>query len=411
MKMKNIPELLAPAGNPERLRTAFSYGADAAYLGMQRMSLRNFADNFSLDDLHAACTYAHALKRRIYVTVNAFARDAQLNTLAPLLRDISDAGADALIINDPGVLVVAREAVPDMELHLSTQANTLNARAASFWHEQGVRRIILARELSFAEIAYINENTPETLELEVFAHGAMCVSYSGRCLLSNYMNGRDSNMGECAQPCRWTYEIRETGTDGAHFPVEQDRLGTYILNARDMNLMEHLPALCATGVKSLKIEGRMKSIYYVAGVVNAYRMALDALANGTFEQMMPVLKQELEKVSHRPYTAGFAFGDPGAAGQEPQSAAYIGTHTLCAVVLEYDKAAHTVLLQQRNRIFEGDVLEVLSPGDVSGRVSVKNLRTEQGERIHSAPHPKERILIDCDVPLKPGDLLRKAITP
>jgi putative protease len=262
-----IPELLAPAGNPERLRAALRYGADAVYLGMQRMSLRNFAENFSLDDLQEACSLARDMGRRIYVTVNAFARDQQLRDLPAFLSDISSAGADALIINDPGVLCIARETLPDMKLHLSTQANTLNARAAAFWHAQGVSRIVLARELTLDEIRFIRNECPPELELELFVHGAMCVSYSGRCLLSNYINGRDSNRGECAQPCRWTYELREKGKNGEYFPIEQDALGTYILNSRDLNLLRHLPEVIGTGVRSLKIEGRMNSIYYVAGVV------------------------------------------------------------------------------------------------------------------------------------------------
>lgn len=402
-----IPELLAPAGNPERLRAALRYGADAVYLGMQRMSLRNFAENFSLDDLQEACSLARDMGRRIYVTVNAFARDQQLRDLPAFLSDISSAGADALIINDPGVLCIARETLPDMKLHLSTQANTLNARAAAFWHAQGVSRIVLARELTLDEIRFIRNECPPELELELFVHGAMCVSYSGRCLLSNYINGRDSNRGECAQPCRWTYELREKGKNGEYFPIEQDALGTYILNSRDLNLLRHLPEVIGTGVRSLKIEGRMKSIYYVAGVVNAYRMALDELKKGA-EQVPEEITQELEKISHRPYTSGFAFGDPGVEGQAAQSASYVQTHELAAVVLHYDAKAELALLEQRNRFCCGDELFILSPGDIGRSFTVSHMQTVAGESIPCAPHPQQRVWIKCP-PVLPGDLLRKQI--
>lgn len=402
-----IPELLAPAGNPERLRAALRYGADAVYLGMRRMSLRNFAENFSLDDLQEACLLAHGMNRRIYVTVNAFARDRQLRDLPAFLLDISSAGADALIINDPGVLCIARETLPHMKLHLSTQANTLNARAAAFWHAQGVSRIVLARELTLDEVRFIRDECPPELELELFVHGAMCVSYSGRCLLSNYVNGRDSNRGECAQPCRWTYELRERGKDGEYFPIEQDALGTYILNSRDLNLLRHLPEVIETGVRSLKIEGRMKSIYYVAGVVNAYRMALDELKKGA-EQVPEEIAQELEKISHRPYTCGFAFDDPGIEGQATQSASYLQTHELAAVVLRYNAEAELALLEQRNRFCCGDELFILSPGDIGRSFTVSRIQTEAGEDISCAPHPQQHVWIECP-PVLPGDLLRKQI--
>lgn len=409
----NIPELLAPAGNFERLCTALRFGADAVYLGMRRMSLRNFAENFSMDELHEACAMAHSCEKRIYVTVNAFARNAALKELPAFLRDLQVAGTDALIINDPGVLTLAREAVPEMNLHLSTQANTLNSAAAAFWHAQGIKRIVLARELSLQEIREIQMDTPEALELEIFIHGAMCVSYSGRCLLSNYLNGRDSNHGECAQPCRWTYELRERGTDGAYFPIEQDGLGTYILNSRDLNLMPHLHEVCRLGVSSLKIEGRMKSIYYVAGVVNAYRMALDRLAalpeDSGFHGPWNDLLQELEKVSHRPFTSGFAFGDPASEGQAAHSAQYLQSHELSARVLAYDAGAERVLVEQRNRFFEGDELELLAPGEINKAVYVAYIETEDGLRIQHAPHPKQKLWLPSTVAMQPGDLLRKKL--
>lgn len=404
---ERLPELLAPAGNMERLEAALRFGADAVYVGAETMSLRNYADNFTAEGLKAACAYAHARGKRVYVACNAFARDADIRALPPLLKEFRAAGADALIVNDPGVIRVARDVVPELPLHLSTQANTLNAEAALFWHEAGIRRIVLARELSLAEIKAMRAALPDTLELEIFVHGAMCVSYSGRCLLSNYIAGRDSNRGECAQPCRWTYELRERGRDGEYFGVEQDALGTYILNARDMNLIAYLKEVIATGACSLKIEGRMKSIAYVATVVNAYRMALDHYAAAPDEPLPPAIERELDYASHRPYTTGFAFGDPGAAGQAPRSADYVSDAQISAVVLSYDAQTQTAYIEQRNRFQDGETLSILSPGDVSRSFAVRGIHNEAGEAQDAAPHPKQRLFIGCAEPVRAGDLLRK----
>ena len=404
-----IPELLAPAGNMERFYTALRFGADAVYVGMRQMSLRNFADNFTLDQLFEACTFARKNNKRVYVAVNAFARNDELLSLPAFLRDLLSAGADALIVNDPGVIRITREHLPEMELHLSTQANTLNAHAATFWHEQGIKRIVLARELSLAEVRTIKEFVP-TLELEMFVHGAMCVSYSGRCLLSNYINGRDSNKGECAQPCRWTYELRERGKNGEYLSIEQDERGTYVLNSRDLNLLPRLHEVLSTGVDSLKIEGRMKSVYYVATVINAYRMALDAYQNRPLQEPpAAMLIEELEKASHRPYTTGFAFGDPGPEGQATHSASYVQTHELSAVVLEYDAVQGRALIEQRNRFFLEDTLEVLSPGSLGQSIVVSSMKTEEGEEVSAAPHPQQRLWISVDQPLHTGDMLRKKL--
>ncbi len=406
-----IPELLAPAGNWERLETALRFGADAVYLGLKEMSLRNFANNFTLQELDAGCGLAHGLGRRVYVTVNAFARDGQFERLMPLMRGAREAGADALIVNDPGVIALARDVVPGMPLHLSTQANTLNSRAARFWQQSGITRIVLARELTLREVADIQAAVPE-LELEMFVHGAMCVSYSGRCLLSNYIAGRDAYRGECAQPCRWTYEIRETGTDGEYFPIEQDELGTYLLNARDMNLIGHLSEVISTGVHSLKIEGRMKSIYYVAGVVNAYRMALDAYqeakAAGRTYQLPAGIEKELNHISHRPYWTGFAFGDPGREGQETKSAQYIQDGVLLARVLSYDAKTKRALLEQRNRFSDGEQIGILAPGDIGRSAQVSGMwDADTGEAIAACPHPKQLIFVGCEEPVREGDLIRR----
>ena len=406
-----LPELLAPAGNMERLITAIDYGADAVYLGAQSMSLRNFADNFTPEQLKEGCDYAHARGGRVYVACNAFARDNDLKELPGLFEQIQKAGADALIVNDPGVIRMARRCVPDMPLHLSTQANTLNSEAALFWHEQGVERVILARELSIAEIKQMRSRLPQSLELEMFVHGAMCISYSGRCLLSNYLNGRDSNRGECAQPCRWKYEIREKGTDGEFFTMEQDDRGTFIMNSRDLRLIEYLPEIIDAGIMSLKIEGRMKSIAYVATVVNAYRMALDEYSRskelGIPYKVPELVMKELELASHRPYTTGFAFGEPGPGGQETGAGGYISDGAIAAVVQSYDSENKTALIAQRNKFTDGEELIILSPGDIGRSFIVKGMKNTEGEAVQSAPHPKQRLYIGCDQPVRAGDILRK----
>ncbi|MBQ3552819.1 MAG: U32 family peptidase [Clostridia bacterium] len=406
-----LPELLAPAGNMERLLTAFCYGADACYIGMTAMSLRNFADNFTIEQLKEASLLAHSMGKRIYVACNAFARDEDLTELPKLLLGIEKAGADAIILNDPGVLAVARRVVPDMELHLSTQANTLNSEAAKFWHEQGIKRIILARELRLDQIRYIREHTPKSLEFEAFVHGAMCVSYSGRCLLSNYINGRDSNKGECAQPCRWIYELREKGSNGDYMTIEEDERGSYILNSKDMNLIEHLPELCSAGLSSLKIEGRMKTAYYVATVVNAYRLALDeyarcVLENRPFKVPSDILN-ELNYSSHRPYTTGFMFDECKMQGQATGSGGYIQEAVFAAIVISYDADKKQALIEQRNRFFVGDRLYILAPRDIGRSFEVKSIvRCEDGQSVLSAPHPREKLLISCDEPLEAGSFLR-----
>ncbi len=408
-----LPELLAPAGNTERLEAAFRFGADAVYLGASFMSLRNYAENFSPEQLLYACNYAHEREKRVYLACNAFARDDDLDRLPELLQLADDAGVDALIINDPGVLSLTRKYCPDLPLHLSTQANTLNSEAAMFWHEQGVKRIILARELTLDQIRTIRDKTPDTLELEMFVHGAMCVSYSGRCLLSNYITDRDANRGECAQPCRWTYELRERGKDGEYFSIEQDERGTYILNSRDLKLIEHIADIIDTGVCSLKIEGRMKSVSYVATVVNAYRIALNAYGEA-LRQNKPFrlpegLEYELDSVSHRPYTTAFVLSADNPSIQNTKSSGYVSDAKICGVVLDYNEENKTAFIRQRNRFFKGDELEALSPGKIGRKFTVERIVDEDGTEQTSAPHPNQRLHITCEIPVIPGDILRKRL--
>ena len=426
-------ELLAPAGNIERFRTAVRYGADAVYLGLPAFSLRNLADNFSLDTLPETIAYAHERGVNVYITVNSFIRDEDIPELEKTLESLKYSGADALIVNDPAVIRLSRRIAPDMPLHLSTQANTLNSEAAKFWFDQGVSRIVLARELRLSEIALIRSRIPAELELEMFVHGAMCVSYSGRCLLSNYIDGRDSNRGECVQPCRWNYEVedsrvltanfREHGKSGEYFTIEDDGKGSFILNSRDMCLAPYLKEIEEAGVSCIKIEGRMKSILYVATAVNAYRMALDGAPTET-------VMRELMRLSHRPYTTGFAFRESekcrgGTYGKdrslnimygenpqelmEYQTGGYTQEAKIAAAVLGYDAEKHMALIEQRNNFRLGDTLNILAPSDVSRSFAVTSIRNEAGEERDSAPHPKERLFISCPEPVAEGDLLRKLI--
>ena len=429
MRMNKL-ELLAPAGNIERFETAIRYGADAVYLGLPAFSLRNLADNFSIVTLPQRVAYAHERNVKVYVTVNSFIRDADIEELKNTLAQLRDSGADALIVNDPAVIRISRRIAPEMPLHLSTQANTLNSEAASFWFDQGVSRIVLARELTLDEIALIRSRIPKELELEMFVHGAMCVSYSGRCLLSNYIDGRDSNRGECVQPCRWNYEVennrvltanfREHGKNGEYFTIEDDGRGSFILNSRDMCLAPYLKEIEQAGVCCLKIEGRMKSILYVATATNAYRMALDG---APIETVM----RELMRLSHRPYTTGFAFRESekcrgGTYGRERSlnilygenpgelmeyhTGGYTQEARIAAVVLGYDKERGEALIEQRNNFKTGESLNILAPSDVSRSFIVASIRTEEGESRDSAPHPMERLVISCPEPVAPGDILR-----
>ena len=426
-------ELLAPAGNPERFYTAIRYGADAVYMGLPAFSLRNLADNFALETLPETVNYAHERGVRVYVTVNSFIRDGDLEELKNTLSALRDSGADALIVNDPAVIRLSKKLAPDMPLHLSTQANTLNSEAAAFWYDQGISRIVLARELTLREIRLIRSRIPDKLELEMFVHGAMCVSYSGRCLLSNYIDGRDSNRGECVQPCRWNYELeggsvyranfRERGKKGEWFTVEEDEKGSYLLNSRDMCLAPYLREIEEAGVSCIKIEGRMKSILYVATAVNAYRMALDGAP-------AELVMRELMRLSHRPYTTGFAFRESekcrgGTYGRERSlnvlygenpgelmeydTGGYTQEAQISAVVLEYDAGRGEALIEQRNNFKVGDTLGILAPSDVARSFTVTEIENEAGESVLSAPHPKERLRIACPEKVSAGDILRKDV--
>ena len=349
------PELLAPAGDMERLKMAVLYGADAVYLAGTSFGMRSFAGNFSPEELPEAVRYAHAHGVKVHVTVNTMPRGTELPALPAHLELLNDCGVDALIIADLGVFRMAEKYAPRCERHVSTQVSIANAACASAWYDLGAKRVVLARELSLEEIRVIRQNTPPGLEIETFAHGAMCVSYSGRCLLSNYMTGRDSNRGACAQPCRYQYALMEEKRPGEYFPVFEDEKGTYIMNSRDMCMIDHIAELMDAGVDCLKIEGRAKSAYYAAIVTGAYRHAIDAVVAG--QPLDPVWRDEVEHVSHRHYSTGFFFGLPG---QYYQNSRYIRQWQVCAIVTECD-AEGNATLSLRNKFAAGEPVELVGP--------------------------------------------------
>lgn len=411
MKEAGRVELLAPAGNLEKLKMAIIYGADAVYLAGEEFGLRANAGNFSPEELREGIEFAHARGKRVYMTMNIIPHNEDFENMPANIRQARDAGVDAIIFSDPGVLDLIKQEAPDMELHLSTQANNTNWRSAAFWHRQGVQRIILARELSSNEIKEIRENVPEDLELEMFVHGAMCISYSGRCLLSNYMANRDSNRGTCAHPCRWKYHLVEEKRPGEYMPIFEDEQGTYIFNSKDLCLIEYLPQIIESGVTSLKIEGRMKSSYYVATVVKAYRQALDAYyADPVNYEFDSTWMDEMSKASHREYTTGFFKGKPSGKEQNYKTSSYIREYDFVGLVREYDKASGIATIEQRNRFVIGDELELVSPHGTFTVQKVASMKNDEGESIEAAPHPQMTVYMPMDIPVAPFTMLRRKVT-
>ena len=401
------PELLAPAGDFERLEAAVEYGADAVYLGSDCFGMRTAAASFGGDNLKKACDYAHSKGVKVYLTCNTVPRNNEISRLPDFLKYASECGVDAFIITDIGVMGIAKKYAPDAEIHISTQAGITNYAAANAFYEMGAKRIVTARELSLDEIIEIRKNTPADLEIECFVHGAMCVSFSGRCLLSNYMTGRDSNRGDCAQPCRWRYSLVEEKRPGEYFPVEQDNTGTYIMNSRDMCLVEHIPELVKAGINSFKIEGRAKSAYYTAVSVNAYRCALDSYEKSEFsDDWKPEqwIIDEVRKASNRQYCTGFYFSTPMDDAQIFYNGGYVREWDVAAIAEEWNGG--TLYASQRNRFFEGDELEVMIKGKEPVKITVRNLRNGDGEKIENAPHPMMKFTIDCSVEIPAGSYLR-----
>lgn len=402
-------ELLAPAGDLEKLKTAIIYGADAVYFGGEMFSLRAGAGNLTVEEMKEGIAFAHERGKRCYLTVNIFAHNEDIAPLTEYLRQIKDLEIDAFIVSDPGIVDLIQEEIPGAEIHLSTQANMTNYRTAGFWHKMGVKRLVLARELTLPEIRQIRENIPPEMEIEAFVHGAMCISYSGRCLLSNFMIERDANRGMCAHPCRWKYALVEEKRPGEYYPVEEDERGTYILNSRDLCMIEHMPEIVESGIMSAKIEGRMKSIFYVATVVHAYRKAIDAYfadpQGYIFDQNW---MQELKKVSHREFTTGFYFHQPTNLDQNYQTSAYTREYSFVGLVKDYDEKTGFALVEQRNKMTVGEEIEIFGPDiDFFTQNITAMLDAETGESLESAPHPQQLLKMKMNRPVKPHYILRK----
>lgn len=402
-------EILAPAGNMEKLKTAFYFGADACYFAGTKLGLRAYAGNFNDDELKSSIEYAHSLNKKCYITINVIAHNPDFENLKEYILYLKEIGADALIVADVGIIKFIKEVCPTMAIHVSTQANITNKYSAKFFADLGVTRLILARELSLKEIKEIRDFIPKEIEIETFVHGAMCISYSGRCLLSNYFTGRDSNHGECVQACRWNYSLCEKNREGEYFDITEDERGTYILNSKDLCLIEHLDKLVDAGITSFKIEGRMKSPFYVATVVNAYRRAFEVLKNAKENNIPYVcpkdLVTELENTSHRRYTTGFYFG---ANDKEYiKDSMPIQNSEFMAKVLK-DSSDGKVLIEQRNRFKVGDTLEVLSPtNNFNKKIVITKMENEKGEDVIDAKAVQEKLYLYTDLQLSEGDILRK----
>lgn len=402
------PELLAPAGNLEKLKKAFIYGADAVYIGGEEFSLRVAADNFSVNDIYEGVEFAHRRGGKVYLTANVVPHNRDIDDYARYLTEVKDTGIDAVILSDLGMFAVTRELAPDLDIHVSTQANNVNYRSAAQWYTMGAKRVILAREMSLAEIREIRERTQPSLELEAFVHGAMCISYSGRCLLSNYMAGRDSNQGNCAHPCRWKYYLMEENRPGEYMPVYENERGTFIYNSKDLCMIEHVPELIGAGLTSFKIEGRVKSEFYVATVVGAYRRAIDAcFADPAHYQTDPAWMEELKKVSHRGYTTGFYFGRPGAAEQNYASSAYIREYDMIGVVIDYNEKTGMAKIVQKNRFFVGDTVEFLRPVGKFYTQKIQEMTDENGVSLTVANRPQSIVYVKTEQPVEKDTFLRK----
>lgn len=401
-------ELLAPAGNLYKLKIALKYGADAVYIGGESFSLRTAADNFTPDEMKEGIDYAHSMGKKVYITANIIPHNRDLSGMEEYFKEIYALGADAVLVSDLGAFNICKRVAPDLEIHISTQANNTNYATVQSWHDLGAKRVVLAREMTLNEVREIKDNISTDCELEVFMHGAMCVSYSGRCLLSNYMTARDSNYGACSHPCRWQYSLMEEKRPGEYMPVFENERGTFIMNSKDLCMIEHIPELIGSGVKSLKIEGRVKSEYYVATVVAAYRKAIDKYyenpAGYTFDK---TLLDEVKKVSHRDYYTGFFFGIPDTGAQIYGSSSYIREYDIVGIVLDYDEKTGLAKVTQRNRFFRGDETEIIQPMQDYTVQTVEVLKDENMNDIDVANHAAMTLYIKTDVPVVKDAMLRK----
>ena len=401
------PELLSPAGNFEKLKFASLYGADAVYFAGERFGMRAMADNFSKDELKLACDHLHSNGKKGYLTLNTMPRSNELKMLEEYLETVEASGVDAVIVADLGVFDLVKKRLSNTEIHISTQGANMNYASCRMWHELGASRVVLARELSLDDIAEIRARTPRELELEAFVHGAMCVSVSGRCLLSEYYTGRDANRGACAQPCRWIYRFSEEKRPEDVLTAEIHPEGTYIFGSKDMNMVSHIPELVSAGIDSFKIEGRMKSAYYTAVVTNAYRMALDAFYDKKLDAALTqALENELSSVSHREYCTGYFFTNPGEESNLARDPGYQKEKAFLATVEEYDHETGFALCRQRNKMSSGDFAELISPGKIGRKLTIGEMYNYKGEPINSTPHAQMLFKMKMPFEAKAGDVLR-----
>lgn len=401
-------ELLIPASSLEVLKIAVIYGADAVYIGGEAFGLRAKAKNFTLEEMKEGIEFAHAHDCKVYVTANILAHNYDLDGARQYFKELKQIGPDALIISDPGMFTIAKEELPDIDIHISTQANNTNYMTYQFWWKQGAKRVVSARELSLNEIKQIREHIPDEMEIETFMHGAMCISYSGRCLLSSFMAGRDANRGACTHPCRWKYSIVEESRPGEYMPVYENERGTYIFNSKDLCMIEHIPEMLNAGIDSFKIEGRMKTALYVATVARTYRLAIDEFIQdeNLYKKRIQFYKSEISKCTYRQYTTGFFFGKPDENTQIYDTNTYIKEYTYLGIVGEQN-AQGLYHIEQRNKFSVGETIEVMRPNGDNILVTVKRITDERGVDMESAPHPKQQLYIDLGVKLEQYDVLRR----
>lgn len=406
LKRNKKPELLIPAGSLELLYTAFNYGADAVYIGGQYFSLRAKAKNFSKEDIKKGIDFAHARGKKVYITANILAHNADLTDAHTYFEEMKELKPDGLIIADPGMFMLAKEICPEIELHISTQANNTNYETFRFWNKMGATRVVSARELSLFEIKKIRENIPEDMEIESFIHGAMCISYSGRCLLSNYFTGRDANKGACTHPCRWKYSIMEEERPGQYLPVFENERGTYIFNSKDLCMIEHIPELVEAGIDSFKIEGRMKTALYVATVARTYRKAIDDYFENPeiYTNNMDWYKEEISKCTYRQFTTGFYFGKPDENTQIYDSNTYISKYIYLGTVQQIEN--DFVVIQQKNKFLLGDEIEIMKSTGENFISKVEAIYDEEMRPMESAPHPKQMLRLKLSIMPEVGDILR-----
>ena len=402
------PELLAPGGSLEKLITAVDYGADAVYIGGEAFSLRVAAENFTYDEMLEGIKYAHERGKKVYLTANIIPHNKDIDEFEGFVNEIRPMGFDGVLVADLGTFDILRTIAPELPIHISTQANNVNYRSATVWHSMGAKRVVLAREMSLDEIKEIRAKIPEDLEIEAFDHGAMCISYSGRCLLSNYMTARDANQGACSHPCRWNYALVEQTRPGEYMPIVETERGSFIMNSKDLCMIEHIPELVKSGITSFKLEGRVKTSYYLATVVKAYREEIDRYFENPDEYVFDKKQlSELCKVSHRPYTTGFYFGKPGEDAQVYTDSSYIRDYDLIGIVTDYDKESGILTLTQRNRFFNGDEVEIIMPGKDFITLNIDGMTDENGEEIEVANHAQMTVKFVCHEEVVPGAMIRK----